>query len=142
MSLSRSGRWLKRVSLFSLLILPLTVLGYRFSLYPFSVALKLLAVSLLMAAVVFLISTFISLKHRKSDQSNSKQAQLAIYISLIPLLFLGSQIVTAKSFPMIHNISTNPHDPPMFNEIVSLRGSNDNPHVYNYEELGEIQKAA
>jgi len=43
---------------------------------------------------------------------------------------------------MIHNISTDIIDPPIFNDIVALRGSNDNPHTYNAKELGEIQKAA
>jgi len=73
---------------------------------------------------------------------NSKQAQLAMYISLIPLVFLGSQVVTAKSFPVIHNISTDIVDPPRFNKIVALRGTNSNSHLYNATEIGEIQKSA
>ena len=138
----KSGKWLKRLSIFAFLILPLTVVGYRFGFYQFSTALKLLAVSLLVAAITFLAGLFINLKQRNSDRYNSKQAQLAMYISLRPLFFLGSQVVTAKSFPVIHNISTDIVDPPRFNKIVALRGTNSNSHLYNATEIGEIQKSA
>ena len=125
-----SGTWLKRLAIFSLLILPLSVMGYRIGLYNFPIALIMLAASLLVAAITFFGSLVINLKHRSSHPSNSKQAQLAMYISLVSLLFLGSQIVTAKSVPRIHNISTDMVDPPQFREIVALRGSDSNPHTY------------
>ena len=137
-----SGIWLKRLAIFSVLILPVAVIGYRIGLYDFPIALIMLAVSLLIAAIIFLTSLFINLKHRSSNPSNSKRAQFSMYISLVPLLFLGSQVVTAKSFPTIHNISTDIVDPPQFSEIVALRGSDSNPHTYNANELAELQKAA
>ena len=137
-----TGKCLKWLSVFTFLILPLTVLGYRLGLYQFSVALILLALSLFASAIIFLMSLFISLKQRSSNQANSQQARLAMYSSLVLLLFLGSQVVTARSYPMIHNISTDMIDPPLFTEIVALRGNNSNPHVYNAQEIGEIQKKA
>ena len=137
-----SGTWLKRLAILSLLILPLSVMGYRIGLYNFPIALIMLAASLLVAAITFFGSLVINLKHRSSNPSNSKQAQLAMYISLVSLLFLGSQVVTAKSVPRIHNISTDMVDPPQFSEIVALRGSDSNPHTYNANEIAELQKAA
>ena len=137
-----SGTWLKRFAILSLIILPLAVIGYRIGLYDFPIALIMFAVSLLVAAITFLVSLFINLKHRNSNPSNSKQAQFAMYISLVPLLFLGTQVVTAKSVPMIHNISTDIVDPPQFSEVVALRGSDSNPHTYNANEIAELQKAA
>lgn len=131
--------WLKRASMLALLLLPLSVLGFRLNLYPFPVASKLLAVSLILAAATFLISMLVSLKHRNLNPSSSKQASLAGYISLIPLLFLGSQIMTATSLPMIHNISTDVIDPPKFDKIIELRGDNSNPHTYDIELLAQVQ---
>lgn len=141
-SKTKSAKWLALLSIISLLIIPFTILGYRFGLYQFSVVLQLFGVSLLVAGMTFLSTLFISLKQRNRNYSNSKQFQFSMVVSLLPLLFLGSQILTAKSVPMIHNISTDITDPPTFNEIVLLRGSSSNPYVYNTNEIGEIQKLA
>ena len=140
--LPKIGCWLKRISIVAILLLPLAVLGFRLHLYPFSIASKLLAVSLLLAALTFLSSIVVSIKQRYSAPQSSKQASIASYISLVPLLLLGSQIITATSLPMIHNISTDVVNPPQFDKVIALRGEVSNPHVYDIESLAQVQQQA
>ena len=80
--------------------------------------------------------------HRKSNPSSSKLATHAWCLSLIPLFFFGSQIVIAKSHPMIHNISTDVSDPPEFIKLVELRGGDSNPHGYDKATLASVQLKA
>jgi len=52
------------------------------------------------------------------------------------------QIFTAKSLPMIHNISTDVNNPPQFNEVLKLRNESDNSLYYDTAVLAKIQKQA
>ena len=137
-----SGKWLKRVSIVALLMLPLAVTGFRLQLYPFSIALMLLGVSLLIAAIVFLLALFISLKQAKNNEVNVKYTNAAMLFSLVPLLLLGSQIIKAKSLPVIHNVSTDTENPPEFNKLIAIRGQGSNPHSYDQAKLAKIQTLA
>jgi uncharacterized protein (DUF1499 family) len=82
--------------------------------------------------------------HRNSKPDSSRGAIIAVAISLIPILGLGSQVFVASSVPGIHNISTDTIDPPQFNAVVALRGEGTNPLEYKIEngDLAEIQKNA
>lgn len=139
---SKLGVWLKRLSIVAVLAIPVAVVGFRFHLYDFSIASKVLALSLFLSAIVFLCSLLVALIQRKSNPVSSKAARLASYLCLLPLLFLGSQIITAKSLPMIHNISTDITNPPEFDQIIELRGEKSNPHSYDIEALAAVQSKA
>jgi len=137
---STIGHWLRCFAIISLIALPIAVIGYRFHLYDFSVASKILAASLLISAITFLVASVVNIVKR--NQQGYGAAQQAWAICLIPLVFLGSQIVIARSLPMIHNISTDVNDPPQFQKVIALRGDNSNPHEYNATTHAELQQAA
>lgn len=134
------GSWLRRFAIISVLALPVGLIGYRLNLYDFSVASKLLALSLFIGAIIFLVASVINLVKRNSD--GDVAVKHAWLLSLIPLVLLGSQILTAKSLPMIHNISTDVQNPPQFQKIIELRGENSNPLEYDASTHAEVQQAA
>ena len=139
---TKIGRTLKWAAIFSILLLPIAVVCYRLNFYDFSDASKVLTLSLFLSAIIFLFALLLSIVHRKSNPSNSKLAAHAWGLSLMPLIFFGSQIIVVKSVPMIHNISTDVNDPPEFFKVIELRGVNSNPHEYDQASLASIQREA
>lgn len=136
------GTWLKRLSILALLGFPVAVLGSRLGFYDFRVGFEILKYSVFLAAGVFLLGMVLSFAQRNSNAESAKASRIAAYICLIPLLGIGSQIVTARSVPFIHNISTDVSDPPSFDKVVSLRGEGSNPLEYDAEKIGALQLEA
>lgn len=134
-------RLLKLLAILALLGFPITLLVYRFGLIDFSKSFQILMATGVLAAVVFLLSLLFSIIKR-SDRIASKSATTAMIIALVPLIGLGSQAFKGRSLPAIHNISTDVTDPPVFNAIVALRGTNSNPHEYDASQLAEVQQNA
>lgn len=133
---------LKRLSIIALLGFPLAVVLFRLNVINFSTAFLVLGASLVLALLVFFVAQFLVLKHRKSNPESAKQARWAVYLCLIPILGLGTQILSSKKVPMIHNISTDTQNPPQFDAIKSLRGDSSNPLAYNSEQLATVQQTA
>ena len=132
---------LKPLAIIALLGFPIALLLYRFGVVEFAQSFKLIGISGLLAAVIFLVSLLVSIVKR-ADRPIAKSANTAMIIALIPLLGLGSQALKGRSLPQIHNISTDVADPPAFNAVVALRGENSNPHEYPAEQLAAVQQSA
>jgi uncharacterized protein (DUF1499 family) len=123
---------------------PLALVGFRLGLYEFGTSFKILNYSFYLAVAVLLVGLVLFFVHRRSKPTSSRSAMIAVAISVIPIVGLGSQVFVASSVPAIHNISTDIVDPPQFSAIVSLRGAGTNPLAYSIENgnLGEIQRNA
>jgi uncharacterized protein (DUF1499 family) len=123
---------------------PLALAGFRLGLYQFGTSFKLLNYSFYLAVAVLLVGLLLFFIHRRSKPTSSRNALIAVAISLIPIVGLGSQVFVASSVPAIHNISTDIVDPPQFRTIADLRGVGTNPLEYRIEggNLGEIQRNA
>ena len=134
--------WLKSLAIVALCGFPIAVIGNRLGLFHFGISFQIIKYTLLLALAVFFVSMIVSLKNRKTDAAKSNAARLAIYISLIPIIGLGTQIFSARSVPEIHNITTDTADPPRFNKVIARRGANSNPHEYIASELAAVQAAA
>ena len=132
---------LKPLAIIALLGFPIALLLYRFGVVEFAQSFKLIGISGLLAAVIFLVSLLVSIVKR-ADRPIAKSANTAMVIALIPLLGLGSQALKGRSLPQIHNISTDVADPPAFNAVVALRGENSNPHEYQADQLAAVQQSA
>jgi len=139
--MSRLLRWL---AVLSALGFPIALIGFRVGLYEFGTGFRILNYTFYLAAAVFVAGIVLFFIHRNSKPASSRGAIIAVAISLIPILGLGSQVFVAKSVPGIHNISTDTVDPPQFNAVVALRGEGTNPLEYKIENgnLTEIQKNA
>ena len=123
---------------------PLALVGFRLGLYEFGTSFKILNYSFYLAVAVLLVGLVLFFVHRRSKPTSSRSAMIAVAISVIPIVGLGSQVFVASSVPAIHNISTDIVDPPQFRAIVDLRGAGTNPLAYTIENgnLGEIQRNA
>jgi len=133
------GALLKRLSILALLGFPVAVLGTRLGFYDFRIGFSILKYSVFLAAVLFLLGMVLSFVHRKSKPDSAKASRFAAYVCLIPLLGIGSQIVTARSVPFIHDISTDVVNPPRFNKVIALRGEGTNSLKYDSEKNGALQ---
>ncbi|MFT5136724.1 MAG: hypothetical protein ACI9LY_001764 [Arenicella sp.] len=136
------GNLLKRLSYFAILGFPLSVLGTRLGIFDFRIGFAGIQYTLFLAAGIFMVGLFCWLLQRESNPKGSRAARLAMILSLLPLLGIGSQILLARSVPAIHNISTDTVNPPKFSRIVELRTENNNPLEYQASLLAEVQTKA
>jgi len=136
------GVWLKRLAILAVLGFPISVIGYRLGLFQFGAAFQLIAVTFVLALVVFLVATVMSLVQRSSNPVSAKASRTASLLCLLPMIGLGTQIVTGRSVPQIHNISTDTANPPQFYKVAELRTADHNPLVYDAAKLASIQTSA
>lgn len=132
---------LKRVAFLCLLGFPVAVVGSRIALFDFRAAILVVAITLLVSLLVFLASAFYLLKRKYPSPEQAKSLKLAAVMSAVPLLGIGSVIVSASDVPKIHNISTNVIDPPAFDKIVPIRTADHNSLQYT-ADVAELQQAA
>ncbi len=136
------GNLLKRLSYLAVLGFPLSVLGTRLGAFDFSISFVGIRYTLFLAAAIFVVSLIYWLIQRESNPQGSKAARLAMILSLLPLLGIGTQIVVARSVPAIHNISTDTINPPQFEHIAELRTKDDNSLEYQTSLLADVQTKA
>lgn len=136
------GHWLLRLSLIVLLAFPLAVLGSRIGLYDFRLGFDIWRYALYASVAVFALGVIVALWQRNSTPLSSKAARNAALLALLPIVLLGSQLVTARSVPPIHNISTDVVNPPQFDKVVALRSEGSNPLTYDIAALAEVQQQA
>ena len=136
------SKWLKRLAIVSVLVFPLAVIAARTGLINLKIAMLSVAIGLLIALLVFLVSMFMSLKYKNSNPLSAKTARNAMLLCLIPIIAIGSVMVSGRDVPQIHNISTDVSDPPQFYKIKEIRTDQDNPLEYDSAILAEVQQAA
>lgn len=136
------GTWLKRMGILAVLGFPLAVIGTRLNLFDFRIGFSIIQITMLLALSVFLLSIVTWWWQRSRNPASAKAAGIAAILALLPIIGLGSQLVSARSLPMIHNISTDTVNPPQFDQIVSLRGDTANSLTYDSEVLAAVQQAA
>lgn len=136
------GTFLKRLSYLAVLGFPLSVIGTRLGIFNFGVGFQGITYTLFLAAAVFVLGLICWRMQRESNPKGSKAARLAMILSLLPLIGIGSQILLARSVPSIHNISTDTVNPPEFSRIAELRAGNSNPLEYQASLLADIQTKA
>lgn len=136
------GNLLKRLSYLAILGFPLSVLGTRLGAFDFSIGFVGIRYTLFLAAAIFVVGLIYWLIQRESNPQGAKAARLAMILSLLPLLGIGTQIVVARSVPAIHNISTDTINPPQFSRIAELRTKDDNSLEYQTLLLADVQTKA
>jgi len=127
----------------AVLLLPVGALGTRFGLWGFQLGLLAVAgatVLALIGVVAGVVATFVSRRRGIAEDMPALAIGLAICALIVALM--GVQFYTASRVPPIHNISTDVNDPPQFDAVVALRGSDSNPLAYDAEKLGPLQQAA
>ena len=124
------------------LLLPLGALGSKFGIWHFSVGFLFLQIAAVLA-VFMLVGGIVGwiVATKKGLGGDKPGLLLGCLVSALALGFMGMQFRTATTVPQIHNITTDPGDPPQFDAVVALRGSESNPLEYT-EDLAPQQRAA
>ena len=125
-----------------LLLFPLAALGTRFGLWHFMTAFALLGGGAITGLVLLAICGVILLVaiHRHDDKAKHR-AMLVVMTLLVPLGYLTYYVVQASQVPMIHDISTDPAQPPEPVALLAQRGAGSNPLDYS-AEVAAAQAAA
>ncbi|MAV26048.1 MAG: hypothetical protein CMQ05_08000 [Gammaproteobacteria bacterium] len=125
-------RWWTRLLLIcgiiSVVLLISAPLGYRTGVTGLGPAFGSLALAVLGAAIVLVVSfVMVIVTTRKGLVDNRQQLVIAALFSLLPLLAAVPQYFKASSVPPIHDISTDLQEPPTFDAVLAARGefSND-----------------
>ena len=127
------------LQLFSVLLLLITAVGFRQELLPFKAFAAVMAIATLLIIVVMFIAIIHMIK--TGFGSTSLQTMLACGIGFLLLFGVGQLMLKARSVPRIHDISTDPHDPPRFERAKELRKPSDNPLNYT-SEIAELQQSS
>lgn len=116
-------------------------LGYRTGMLPLLPALGLVAVGLLATTWMFAKGVLWFLRRRASEQQQNLAAvvlALAAGVVVVPM----ATLLPAVGAPVIHDVTTDTEDPPLFDAIVAIRGDTSNPLEYRGPELAATQRAA
>lgn len=143
---SNDQRWWAKAILvggvIGLACIAIGALGTKFGIWGFQAGLGLFALG---GALGFLgvVLGLVALVVTFSKKLPAARASVSVGLVLCAVIagVFGTQLVTARSVPPIHNISTDTLDPPAFDRIVALRGEGSNPLEYT-AQVAEQQKAA
>ena len=137
---SKGAVTIRTIALLLLILLPLAALGSRFGLWPFTVGLPLVLVSIGGCVVVQIVNAIWLL--RKPQLGTKSALRWACLFALPPLVVAASLMRSSDDAQAgIHNISTDTINPPQFVVGVEKRGTTSNPLEYT-EQVAEIQRTA
>jgi uncharacterized protein (DUF1499 family) len=134
MAWTRTGLILAFVGVALLIAGPL---GTRAGLWTFPVGFSVLALSLLCAVAAVVLSLIGAV-----TSGQLSLPALGMAVGLAVMAFPGTVILSARSAPRIHEITTDPQDPPPFVAVLSLRASAMNPPEYGGAEVAAQQLRA
>ena len=116
-------------------------LGHRAGVLPLSAAVPLLAAGVLLSLGSLARWLTTALRRRRlafGDRRDVATGLLSAAALVVPL----ASILPALGAPPIHDITTDPDDPPRFDAVVPLRAGAPNPLEYGGPALAAAQRAA
>jgi uncharacterized protein (DUF1499 family) len=129
-------------SVVGLACLLIGALGAKAGIWGFEGGFMLLGVGTVLAAAVFFLG-IIAYVYCVSKKLQAERGAIltGLVVSIVILGLMGSQFMTARSVPPIHNISTDTESPPQFDKIVAIREAQGaNPLAYDAAVLAEPQR--
>ena len=138
-----SGRlavWGLRLAVIAPLMMLVAGGFYRLRFVDFQIALLALAVAVLIAAVAALLGLVGAVLGARDGSANTKRAVAALVVALVVLVVPLNTMRQGAGVPMIHDITTDLEDPPIFVEVPRKRMSSDNSLDIDAEVLA-AQKA-
>ncbi len=145
-STGRASWWSQAIligAIVAVALLGAGALGSRFGLWPFTTGFLLLAAGTVLAAIgaVTGIAGIIA-AHRRDLPQDKQAVWLGTVVCLLILALMGMQFRAVTTVPAIHDISTDVVDPPRFDRIRALRGTESNPLDYDSGATAELQRQA
>jgi uncharacterized protein (DUF1499 family) len=116
---------------------------HRFGVIDFGIARQGLTLATFLAPVVVIIG-LAGLYHARSSKGRRgwPLALAGMGGAVLVAGFIAALLSTAKSLPMIHDITTDTDDPPAFEAVLALRGPGTNDPAYAGPSIAQQQKAA
>ena len=124
---AHEATWARRIALFFVQLLILTVLLHRFSLLTTPVALNLFGVSIAGFFLAIAVSIFSLIRIWFGGQTGAGQAFAAIVIALLGLAAPTFFVAKGALLPRLNDIATSPDEPLAFNVLLSQRPADANP---------------
>jgi uncharacterized protein (DUF1499 family) len=116
--------WCSRLALTFLLLVPVSVLGVKFGLLDVFPGLGIFALSCVASLVLLLLLAIISFLPKYA--ADRRRALTGSLYALPPVLLLGALLGSAGDYPPIHDITSDPDDPPIFVQAPAERGADAN----------------
>jgi uncharacterized protein (DUF1499 family) len=138
-----SGRftvWGLRLAVIAPLVMLIAGGFYRLRFVDFQIALLALAVAVLIAVVAALLGLVGAVLSARDGSGNTKRAVAALVVALVALVVPLNTVRQGAGVPMIHDITTDLEDPPIFVEVPRKRMNSDNSLDIDAEVLA-AQKA-
>ncbi|HEY1309758.1 MAG TPA: DUF1499 domain-containing protein [Pseudolabrys sp.] len=148
---SRLAAWSGRFALFALAVAALSVIIVRSGLLEIGPALATFAASLVFAELAVLLSFLAFIVIWRQGLSGIGSAVLGLFLGLFLLAYPGYLGYRAIKLPAIHDITTDPANPPRFEALARQRppGTSDYPGAATaraqqaaYSDIGPLQESA
>lgn len=131
--ISRPARFAVFTAIAAIVLALLSGLGNRWGLWGFEVAIIVFGLAVLTALIAILLAAigiFRSLRSDRSSLGHSKAAT-ALVLAIGLLGFLAFQVKDARSYPPIHDITTDTNEPPQFVALLPAREAAPNGAEYD-----------
>ena len=130
-----------RIAVAAALAVAAAPLGHRVGMLPVNAAAALLAAGILVS-LALLAGWLIAAVRRRAPAFGDRRAAAAGLLPAAALVVPLANILPALGAPPIHDITTDPDDPPRFEAVVPLRAGAPNPLEYGGPALAAAQQAA
>lgn len=119
--------WARRIALFFVQLLILTVLLHRFASLGTPAAINLIVVSIAGLLVAIAIAVFSIVRIWFGGQSGASHAVAAIFVACVGLALPAYYLAKAATLPMLTDVQTSPEEPLEFTTLNTMRPADANP---------------
>lgn len=119
--------WARRIALFFVQLLILTVLLHRFASLSTPAAINLIIVSIAGLLVAIAIAVFSIVRIWFGGQSGASHAVAAIFVACLGLALPMYYVAKAARLPMLTDVQTSPEEPLEFKTLGTMRPADANP---------------
>lgn len=133
------GLWL---GIAALVLLALSILGNRFDLVHFGIAVRGMALAALIGIVAVIVSAVGLILAFATKRSGLRRAIAGLVLGVLVAAPVVQTILVGAKVPRIHDITTDLENPPSFEAAVAARGENSNPLDRAAPDLADLQRLA
>ena len=135
------GFWLSLLGVVGIILSPL---GYRLGLWDVAFALRKLLAGATISGIIGFVLCLLAIVVAKFGgfRFDASRATIGLVIGGIFAGYVLLQLKTVKSLPMIHDITTDTANPPVFIALADARKASPNGLEYKGAEIAEQQKKA
>ncbi|HWM47386.1 MAG TPA: DUF1499 domain-containing protein [Xanthobacteraceae bacterium] len=139
---SRLAVWARRLAVFALPVAALAVVFERTGMFEIFPVLATFGASLVLALLAILLALAALASIWVTGRSGAGHAMLALVLGLLLLAYPSYLGLKGLRLPEIHDVTTDPYDPPRFEAVARLRTREANPVAYGGLSIYQLQRIA